>query len=257
MNTSIPQDLPPQLSPRSFDGMLTQLTDLGLRHEEFITEEIREYECYPVTDSDEKRLRSIASKRGDSFICLNPSNYSATDLINYFTAAEDADKSDSTFRLGDGFKQPYDQSWRRRIFDDGEEKEGQELTLVIFDGDKPVGFQGFEICINRNDSDDSKVVFLTIKLNLVHVIKNQRKKGYGLDLGIGCGHITNNIISALLKVVPDHTSLDVMVETELETFEGEMVAETVFDVIEGDIDNQMEECNRSTVTLSVVFEGGF
>jgi len=70
-----------------------------------------------------------------------------------------------------------------------------------------------------------------------------------LDLGIGCGHITNNIISALLKVVPDHTSLKVIVYSDLETSEGEMVAKMVFDVIEGDIENQIEECNRPTVTL--------
>ncbi len=250
MNTSIQKDLPPLLNPRSFDGLTTQLTNLGLRHKEFITEDDREYECCPLDNTYAiKRLRSIASKRGDSFVCLNPSNYPASDLLKHFADAGHGDKPDTTFRLEHGFKQPYEQSWKRRINENGEDDEGQELTLVIFEDDKPVGFQGFGVSIYKDDVENPMKISLTINLNLVHVIKSHRKKGYGLDLAIGCGHITNNIISALLKVVPDHTSLQVIVDSDLETSGGEMVAERIFDVIESDREHQILKCNRPTIDL--------
>jgi len=258
MNTSSLEHASPLLNSQAFDGLPTQLTNQGLRHQEFITKEDRDYECCPMDDDAIKKLLSIASKRGDSFVCLNPTNYPASDLLKYFADAEDADKPDTTFRLEHGIRQPYDQSWKRDVDAHGERYEGQELTLVIFEGDKPVGFQGFGFYIYRNEIEDPGKTFLTIKLDLVHVVKNQRKKGYGLDLAIGCGHITNNVISALLKALPDHTSLQVIVDSDLETSGGEMVAERIFDVIECEIEHQILKCNRPTITLlPVEFEGGF
>lgn len=264
MNITTSKESSPLLKPEHFEGLSTQLTEQGIRFDGFITKEDREFECnensQELQESRLSYLETLALLRDQSTVSINPSSHSASKLLDIF---RDTEIGESHVSIEYGIPNKFDVSWMCASEYDLEKTrytEGQNLVLVIYENEDPIGFQSFDCRITYPFKDRLASSFLLmIDLTLAFVLPSHRNKGYGLDLSLACGRVLSDILCALYAAVPDGAHIDVTINSDYDSDGGERMAEQIRSCLEGEVDSLVSLNSRPSVTVnrSIEMDTGF
>lgn len=250
MNPYKVKHLSPLLKSIHFEHLETQMTDLGIRCDTSITHEIREFECNePDEDLQAKRLeylKALAITRDSSLISINPTTHSCKNLLEIFTADK---KGSSGINIKYGLPELFSDSWKRTLEEGNVDTEGQDLVLVVYEGNEPVGFQSFNCLIHHPDSVHSNSYDINVDLVLSYVLSAYRNKGYALDLSIGCGIVISDILYALYLAVPDSSIIKTSILADYESDGGVYMTRQIHSCVEGEVLGLRSSNERPSVEL--------
>lgn len=189
-------------------------------------------------------------------IVLNPPMPSAKDLRAQLKHAQAKALPDERFNVGYQLPDVYDRSWVRSGSGD-EDIEGQEhVALVAFSNDVAVGYAGLTVHI-VHPGPREKDLSLSLSVHMVYVHPLYRKKGFGLDLSIGCSYLCRDILRALYTAVPAHTSINVYLNADYDSHGGERFAQHVFSTLEDQANVLPTIHKRRSVSIDVALDAGW
>jgi len=241
----------PLLKPKHFEGLATQLTDQGLAFDIQIGPDVRADEVFEIADGEqevEEVLAELEGLRPYTRVIANPPQPSAQSLLKMLCDAQESLVPDESISIDYGLPNEYVRQWIRERTKDGDDSEGQQLVLVAFDKDTPVGYAGFEITLLR-DNDESRI-FLGHTLELVYVHPSQRGKGFGIDLSIACSRLCQDVLAATYRAAPFGYTIVPAVNADFESEGGERFTEQLALGLDFRADMLRMDGRRRSITIT-------
>ena len=116
----------------------------------------------------------------------------------------------------------YDRQWHRSQSVEGEWSEGQQLTLVAFDGEQPAGFATMGVGLSHDEENE---VALNVNVELVYVSPSYRGRGFGLDLSLASGSLLEHFVLAVCRACPEGHTVAPMLSADYFSEGGERFTE--------------------------------
>lgn len=241
----------PLLKQKHFNGLSTQLTDQGLHFDTQIGPDDRAEEIFEIADGENEVgdvLLELERLRPYTRVIANPQHPSAQSLLKMLSDAQDLLVPGESISIDYGLPSEYVRQWIRERTKDGDDSEGQQMVLVAFDKDTPVGYAGFGITLLR-DNDESRI-FLGHTLELVYVHPCQRGKGFGIDLSIACSRLCQDVLAATYRAAPSGYTIVPAVNADFESEGGEKFTEQLALGLDFRADMLRMDGRRRSITIT-------
>lgn len=243
----------PLLKSEHFVDGVVSLTTKGLDFDELIGDDERRTAGLGAAVARET-LDHIAS-RASTRIILNPSNLSLSDLFETLKNAQTAHQPGEEINVGYKLPFAYQRSWDSKIDEDGVQ-EGQMVVMTAFDPINVVGYVGLRISIEYLPA--RRALYCHVRPTLIYVVPDRRGSGYGIDLSIACGMLCRDLLRAIYRAVPPHTTVSATMSVDYESKGGEAFAQYVIGEMEAAVDMLDEYGGRKTIEFgSVDLDAGY
>jgi hypothetical protein len=199
-------------------------------------------------DFDDPRFQRFAS-RSPTRIVINPKTLP---LPRLRARLDEAKGHGELNEINVGYGLPkagaYDQTWHVEDANDNL-VETQHVVFVAFRGKSPVGYAGVRIFIDHIAAREAE---FRIEPLMVYVDPGHRGEGFGLDLSIATGWVATDLLHALYRAVPEHSTIACYVCAEYESNGGEAFTQQIVAELEVSSDTLCAPPKRRTVRIECV-----
>lgn len=249
----------PIVKPMHFSRLDLQMTSQGLTFSKQIDSQDRRDEIFDISDGErdiEEALTRIENHRPFTPIIVNPQSHTAFELHKYFAYAQESVDPSKRVSIKHGLPDEYVHAWKIEKTSDGALVESQQLVIVAFYENEPVGFAGISLSLNYEAPITD--VYFHQEIDLVFVHPKHRGKGFGLDLSVGCSKLCQDFLDALYQAVPAGCQINLGMSAEFTSPGGERFTRQLADGLNVKVDMLRDYGRRYTVKIdSLGVDAGF
>lgn len=170
--------------------------------------------------------------------------------------AQEKDLPGEDINVRYGLEEGLQRRWHCRWLPQDEKYESQQVVLVAFNENTPVGYIGLELAVCR--PPDEQLAYVYVEPSLVYVAPAHRGLGYGLDLSIAAGWICRDLVDATYNAVPSGSRIDGELFADYESERGEVISQYLFACLEWNVDRLKKEGARREVSIGeFILDAGY